>query len=91
MAVEKPNAPVIAVIGGTGQVGRAACDHLRNLKQPFTMLSRQALEPSDSLVTTRFLDLDMSDTINTALAGVDRILLCSPDHQKLVERERLVF
>jgi len=79
----------LAIIGATGQVGRAACNWLRAKNQPFVALLR-----SPDLNTPqggqRYADMDRPESLDTALAGVRRLLLCGPDHPNLVQREAAV-
>jgi len=82
----------IAVIGATGQVGRAACDQLRARNRPFiALLRRPDTDKARTGTAQRYADMDKPETLGAALAGVRRLLLCGPDHPRLVEREAAVL
>jgi len=87
-----PDSGEIAIIGATGQVGKAACSQLCARNQPFVALLRQPdAENAVSWLEQRQADMDKPETLETALAGVRRLLICGPDHPNLVEREAAVL
>ncbi len=87
-----PEGTDIAIIGASGQVGKAACDRLRARNQPFIALVRRldAHKPTAG-IEQRHADMDKPETLGAALSGVRRLLLCGPDHPNLVKREAAVL
>ena len=76
-----PERPDIAIIGATGKVGSAACEHLRARNRPFVTLSRRPGTQNPAAgMEQRHADMDRPETLVTALEGVRRVLLCGPDH-----------
>jgi uncharacterized protein YbjT (DUF2867 family) len=87
-----PDRGGIAIIGATGQVGKAACRHLHARNQPFVALLRQPdTRNKISGVEQRQADMDQPETLETALTDVHRLLICGPDHPNLVRREAAVL
>jgi len=87
-----PEHAEIAIFGATGQVGKAACDQLRDRNQPFIALSRRpGTHNPEGASEQRHADMDKPETLGAALSGVRRLFLCGPDHPDLVKREAAVL
>jgi len=80
---------LIAVIGGTGKVGRHVVAGLRGA--PVRVLSRtdQGASTQNGRQDVEFVraDLDDPSTLNSALEGVDRLFIATPYHPQQGERE----
>lgn len=90
--------PLIAVTGASGQLGRLAIQSLLS-RHPAERIVAIARDPAkvadlaDAGVQVRQGDYDRPDTLDTALAGVDRLLLVSssevgkraPQHQAVLD------
>ena len=86
---------IIAITGATGQLGRLVIERLK-ARIPVDRILALARDPSkaaDLGVAVREADYDRSETLGTALAGVDTLLLISssevgsrtPQHQAVIE------
>ena len=70
----------IAISGASGKLGRMVLQSLRSItKQPLVLLSRtpDALAGISSDLEPRFADFDEVDSLQQAMAGVDRLILIS--------------
>ena len=81
---------VIAVIGGTGKVGRRVIEGLRGNK--LRALARAASSVDEltgyDYVETRIADLDDRSSLESALQGAERLFIASPYHPDQGLRER---
>ena len=92
------HAPLIAVTGASGQLGRLAIQFLLS-RHPAARILAIARDPAkiadlaEAGVQVRQGDYDRPDTLDTALAGVERLLLVSsseigkraPQHQAVID------
>ena len=69
----------IAVTGATGQLGRLVVETLKEQVEPgrVVALARTPAKAADLGVEVREADYDRPETLASALAGVDRLLLIS--------------
>ncbi|PZO89030.1 MAG: NAD(P)-dependent oxidoreductase [Micavibrio aeruginosavorus] len=69
----------IGITGATGQLGRLVIEQLKNkgLGDQIVALVRDPTKAADLGVTTRVADYNQPDTLDSALAGIDRLLLIS--------------
>jgi uncharacterized protein YbjT (DUF2867 family) len=84
------NPPLIAVIGGSGKVGRHVVAGLRGTPVRAlarTQASAAALDKQDGVEVVR-ADLDDPSTLPEALKGADRLFIATPYHPQQGERER---
>ena len=85
----------IAVTGATGQLGRLVVETLKERVEPGSIiaLARTPAKAVDLGVEVREADYDRPETLASALAGVDRLLLVSssevgqraPQHRNVIE------
>jgi len=85
----------IAVTGATGQLGRLVVETLKERVEPGSIvaLARTPAKAADLGVEVREADYDRPETLASALAGVDRLLLISssevgqraPQHRNVIE------
>ncbi|WP_036501249.1 SDR family oxidoreductase [Nocardia aobensis] len=69
---------MILVFGATGSIGRHVVGHLRREQVPFRAFVRDAARGRELGADVAVGDLDEPETLTAALAGVDRVFLCSP-------------
>lgn len=69
----------IGITGATGQLGRLVIEQLKKqgLGDQIIALVRDPAKATDLGVTTRLADYNQPDTLDSALAGIDRLLLIS--------------
>lgn len=81
---------VIAVIGGTGKVGRRVIDGLRgNQVRALARTATGAEELAEyEYVETRIADLDDFSSLESALQGAKRLFIASPYHPDQGQREQ---
>ncbi len=70
---------VIGITGATGQLGRLVVEQLKNqgLGGQIVALVRDPAKASDLGIEARLADYNRPDTLDTAFAGIDRLLLIS--------------
>jgi uncharacterized protein YbjT (DUF2867 family) len=81
---------MILITGATGTNGRLVVQALLNAGRPVRAMVQDPTRARDLQQAGAQLvrgDFDTADTLDAALAGVDRALLLSPVDQRLVERE----
>ncbi len=80
---------MILVTGGTGRVGRQVVAQLRRRGTAFRVLSRDPARAREVLGDVDVVagDLDQPDSLDPALAGVERVFLLSPGAPNQVEQE----
>src|SRR5262245_41296471 len=81
---------MILITGATGTNGRLVVQALLNAGRPVRAMVQDPTRANDLQQAGAQLvrgDFDTADTLDAALAGVDRALLLSPVDQRLVERE----
>jgi NAD(P)H dehydrogenase (quinone) len=67
----------IAITGATGQLGRLVVAALKKKTKDFVALARSADKAKELGVPVRVADYDKPDTLKSALAGIDTLLLIS--------------
>lgn len=67
----------IAITGATGQLGRLVVASLKNKTKDFVALARSADKAKELGVPVRIADYEKPDTLKSALAGIDTMLLIS--------------
>lgn len=99
MSTSSTPAPLIAVTGATGQLGRLVVDGLLSAGHPAERIVAAVRSPSKATdlaalgVQVREADYDRPQTLDTALAGVETLLLVSssevgkraPQHQAVID------
>ncbi|MFT4090965.1 MAG: SDR family oxidoreductase [Asticcacaulis sp.] len=69
----------LLVTGASGQLGRLVLEQLKGSEHTIIAATRDPSKLSDTGFETRALDFDRPETLATAFAGVDRVLLISTD------------
>jgi NAD(P)H dehydrogenase (quinone) len=67
----------LGITGATGQLGRIVVKKLKEKTSDIVALVRSPMKAADLGVTARLADYDKPDTLDTALTGVDTLLLIS--------------